>query len=68
MGIHIYSVDPVLERISRLSGMSGNIFKEGTGKLDLCEYPCGKDIQGSAMSNMWKTFLIEIDNHGEADS
>ena len=50
--IQIYSVETVAERISRLSGMSGNIFKEGTDKLDICEYPCGNYILGSTLSNL----------------
>ena len=35
--------------------------KKGTGKLDICGYPCEKDIQGSAMSNV--NAMSKSENH-----
>ena len=29
-------------------------------KLDLCDLPCGKDNEGSAMSNVWKRFQDKV--------
>ena len=33
-------------------------------KLDLCDYPCGKDIYDNAMSNVWKVFQENTEKNG----
>ena len=33
-------------------------------QLDLCDYPCGKDIYDNALLNMWKVFQENTENNG----
>ena len=35
--------------------------------LDLCEYPCGKDIYDNALSNVWKVFQKKTEKTGTSE-
>ena len=32
-------------------------------QLDLCDYPCGKDINDNALSNVWQIFQDKSDKN-----
>ena len=33
-------------------------------RLDLCDYPCGKNICDNALSNVWKVFQEKTEKNG----